>query len=68
MAETRRAGPTGVLDPKDLKKYLGVTKRKCTTCGKSVMYIKIKLDSTTTLECPNCDQVENIPKGLEKFE
>jgi predicted RNA-binding Zn-ribbon protein involved in translation (DUF1610 family) len=65
MAEYKKTDIDGNLE-KNKTVYLGKTKKRCTTCGKANMAIKTRVEGTTTLECPNCDQTENIPTAAEK--
>jgi hypothetical protein len=55
------------MEPKDVRKYFGKTVRKCTTCEKEFLYIKIQLGDSSVLECPRCDTTETVPKGLENL-
>lgn len=67
MAESRRSDSLGNMEPKDVRKYFGKTVRKCTTCEKEFLYIKIQLGDSSVLECPRCDTTETVPKGLENL-
>lgn len=67
MSEIRRADGLGNMEPKSLSRYFGETVRRCTTCQKSKLYIKMKLESSTVLECPNCDETFTVPKGTENM-
>ncbi len=65
MSEHRRVTMDGEIEPKNMAKYLRETKRRCPTCGKSNMFVKLQEEATVILECPNCDLVEHLPLGME---
>lgn len=67
MAESRRSDSMGYMEPKDKRKYFAKTVRKCTTCEKEYLYVKVQLGDSSVLECPNCDSTVTVPKGTENL-
>jgi hypothetical protein len=65
MSEHRRVSMDGMIEPKDMKRYIRETRRICPTCGKANMWIKLQEEATVMLECPNCDLVEHLPLGFD---
>lgn len=66
MAEHRRtSGATGEMESRDVSRYLGHTNRVCPTCTRATIYIKMKHETSSDLECANCDLVITVPKGTE---
>lgn len=65
--EMRRSNSLGEVEPKDLKKYKQATKKQCPQCGKSVLFVKQTDAQATVLECPNCDLIQHLPYGMDKY-
>ena len=65
MSEHRRVTMDGEIEPKNMSQYIRETKRRCPTCDKSNMWVRLQEEATVILECPNCDLVEHLPIGTE---
>jgi hypothetical protein len=67
MSEGRRSNDVGTLEDKDKSKYLRKTNRTCLTCLQEYYYVRRDQEGTIDLECPRCDNMMTVPKGLENL-
>jgi phage FluMu protein Com len=65
MSEGRRSNAVGALEAKDMSIYLRKTPKRCSTCEQDYLYVRRDQEGTVDLECPRCDNMVTMPKGME---
>lgn len=69
MSEFRRTDALGNLEPKNTNGYIAKTVQKCPACAgpDRFLWIKVKRDDASDLECPVCDTVKTVARGTENL-